>query len=926
MSNPKNVLTVKFGTSHTVTADALWQYDYGQILKMTGVELPLAYEVHFAKYGDAASVTQIGDADGVDIPDSLLQTPGEILAWLYLHEGESDGETLFQITIPVQLRAEPTNDEPTPVQQDAITEAIAALNTAVTTSGASATSAAADALKAEGYAVGKQNGEAVSSGTYYRNNAEYYADQASSSATTASTKAGEASGSASAASGSATSAAADALVAEGYAVGSQNGTDVSSGEYYQNNAKYYAGQASNSASTAASKATQASNSASTASTKASQASNNALSAYEYASGAQAWAVGTGPASSIAANNHAKYWANEAATSASAASDSATTASEKAGDAADSATSASSSASTAISKASDASDSASAAASSASSAAAAQSAIENMTVSATTLDTGESATVTKTTSGGVVNLEFGLPRGTAGQNGTNGTNGTDGTDGYSPTATVTKSGDTATISITDKNGTTTATVSDGTTPTIDDALSDSSENPVQNKVVTGALSKKADGIIATATGAVASFADGADGLPVHDLTIAIDPVQSGSGDPSPDNVRPITGSTGANVYREDEYDAEADPTVTVSWQEEAGTIYGGTLDVTTGVLTATMATKTLDDALNWSKSSAGNVYYYSGNATSVPYAFKSGVAALSDRFKFNGTASSGYSSALSNGEFLLYYSSTPSSVREIAFKNESISTLDAWKTAVHDDPIQIVYELATPVTYQLTPQQLTTLLGDNAIWADTGDVSVQYYADTKTYVDDAANLPIAGASTLGGIKVDGYGVIVNSETGLLTTDPATGANVKAGSAGYKPLTPGHQHEAAFFGLAKAAGDATQSESNNAVGTYTESAKSKISEMLGGSVAVSGSTPSITAQPGIRYVCGEVSTLDITLPASGIVDVVFESGSTATVLTVTPPTGVTAVKWANGFDPTSLEANTTYEINIEDGKLGVAMAWT
>lgn len=45
-------------------------------------------------------------------------------------------------------------------------------------------------------------------------------------------------------------------------------------------------------------------------------------------------------------------------------------------------------------------------------------------------------------------------------GKDGTNGTDGDDGFSPTATVTKSGNTATITITDKNGTTTATVSDG----------------------------------------------------------------------------------------------------------------------------------------------------------------------------------------------------------------------------------------------------------------------------------------------------------------------------------------------------------------------------------------------------------------------------------------------------------------------------------
>lgn len=92
-----------------------------------------------------------------------------------------------------------------------------------------------------------------------------------------------------------------------------------------------------------------------------------------------------------------------------------------------------------------------------------------------------------------------------------------------------------------------------------------------------------------------------------------------------------------------------------------------------------------------------------------------------------------------------------------------------------------------------------------------------------------------------------------------------------------------------------------------------------------VTVSGTTPTINALPGVRYICGEVSTLDITLPASGIVDVVFTSGSTPTVLTVTPPTGM-VMKWANGFDPSALEANTVYEINIMDGCLGVAGTWS
>lgn len=90
-------------------------------------------------------------------------------------------------------------------------------------------------------------------------------------------------------------------------------------------------------------------------------------------------------------------------------------------------------------------------------------------------------------------------------------------------------------------------------------------------------------------------------------------------------------------------------------------------------------------------------------------------------------------------------------------------------------------------------------------------------------------------------------------------------------------------------------------------------------------VTGTTPSITGVADTRYICGEVATLSITTPSSGIIDVIFESGSTATVLTITPPSGMT-MKWANGFDPTSLDVNKTYEINIMDGEYGVACTWT
>lgn len=97
--------------------------------------------------------------------------------------------------------------------------------------------------------------------------------------------------------------------------------------------------------------------------------------------------------------------------------------------------------------------------------------------------------------------------------------------------------------------------------------------------------------------------------------------------------------------------------------------------------------------------------------------------------------------------------------------------------------------------------------------------------------------------------------------------------------------------------------------------------------GSEVIVSGSTPSIAGVADTRYICGEVSTLSIVAPASGIISVFFESGSSATVLTVTSAkTGVTAIKWTNSFNPASLDSNTFYEINIADGEYGVVGSWT
>jgi hypothetical protein len=80
----------------------------------------------------------------------------------------------------------------------------------------------------------------------------------------------------------------------------------------------------------------------------------------------------------------------------------------------------------------------------------------------------------------------------------------------------------------------------------------------------------------------------------------------------------------------------------------------------------------------------------------------------------------------------------------------------------------------------------------------------------------ANVPIATNEAYGVVKGDfSYGVVVNTG-GRLATRAATDAAVKAGTNTYLPLVSSVEHSATFYGLAKAAGDTTQSQSNNAVG--------------------------------------------------------------------------------------------------------------
>lgn len=132
----KNVIVATFdgnrsGNAVYARTEPLWQYDYGQVLRFDGIDLPMSYEVHFSNSENGTSKTQIGDADGVAIPDEYLTSGKNVYACVFLHEGAEDGETEYCVVIPVNKRSRPSDEPPTPEQQSAITQALAALESAV---------------------------------------------------------------------------------------------------------------------------------------------------------------------------------------------------------------------------------------------------------------------------------------------------------------------------------------------------------------------------------------------------------------------------------------------------------------------------------------------------------------------------------------------------------------------------------------------------------------------------------------------------------------------------------------------------------------------------------------------------------------------------------------------------------------------------
>ena len=482
------------------------------------------------------------------------------------------------------------------------------------------------------------------------------------------------------------------------------------------------------------------------------------------------------------------------------------------------------------------------------------------------------------------------------NGRDGVNGENGADGVSPIATVEQADDGVVITITDKSGTTTATAHNGrdgtdgvdgrNAPQIDDTQA-SLTNPWSGAKTESELSKKLDsnqgadnagkvlGIIYDGSVAPVDASSGIDdttittenpwsskkivdtvcppfevtgpivtcnpmaGTPLH-VVSQIVALQEGDGDPSPDNVRPITGWTEANLwhggknlisglkkgyYGTDFKLYEPNSTVYVSFSEQmpAGkyaisysknvnlvryftaknnktattsiletdpintklaiinlkendilyisfrlysndpwdataqmeygtqtspyepykgqvvtlgfgqTVYGGTLDWNTGVLTIDHFGRTythLDSFYSYSSngvfSFATNLLDFKGKLNPITTKWMCDTL-IPESYNYTDANKKNYSVGTDSGSNALYF----------RLDNNQEATVEDFKTWIGQHPTTVVADLRTPFSIQLTPTEILALSGVNTLYTDTGDTTVSGLADPISIINKLA---------------------------------------------------------------------------------------------------------------------------------------------------------------------------------------------
>lgn len=226
-------------------------------------------------------------------------------------------------------------------------------------------------------------------------------------------------------------------------------------------------------------------------------------------------------------------------------------------------------------------------------------------------------------------------------------------------------------------------------------------------------------IKTASGAIASFSDGADGVPVKSCVVSFLP-SGGGGTPSAPVA--IVGHSGITLTNKDNMST---PTHTDTYTDTFGqTIYGGTRDLTTDKASVTWIMYELNGNAGWARygTTDHSYYYNAGTGDDRPIDQTKLTSIISNIASYNSASPASapdWSILVQGGQ------------RIVVTASSQYSDIDDFKALLNQTPIQIACPASAQAQTEitgLTPHEIDTLYGDNNIYADTGTTEVEYRAD------------------------------------------------------------------------------------------------------------------------------------------------------------------------------------------------------
>ena len=274
---------------------------------------------------------------------------------------------------------------------------------------------------------------------------------------------------------------------------------------------------------------------------------------------------------------------------------------------------------------------------------------------------------------------------------------------------------------------------------------------------------------TATGSIAHFTDGADDVPLKSCLLTLNPLQTGTGDPSPTNIRPITGFTGVNVTQ----------TGANVWDEEIelGSInsHGELVPSTTTVRCKNPipvkpnANYYFLSVSGTSETKFGFIYFYDQNLnfisswSSEARVYNTQITTPNNCYFMRFRMASSYGTTYNNDIYINYPSTTyPIALGRTVYGGQVNLTTGEMKPFKEYDSYngetltgpwmcsqapyiagttpptgsQVVDLGAYDTTVQLTPTEIATLLGENNIYHDcNGDSTVEYRADIDLLINE-----------------------------------------------------------------------------------------------------------------------------------------------------------------------------------------------